>query len=602
MPPILGNTTTTGENPAGTLTGAELIRGVQDGSNVKMTTGAIAHLFTPTSTLGDLIVQGASAVGRLGVGADGTALTADSTQPLGMGWAGPFTSAAKLASSANGSGVDLVGGASRVVGSINALRALLKTGVGRAFVTGYYAPADGGGGPYVLDSTDTTSSDNGGTIIVAADGGRWKLVVDTFISIKQFGAVADWNGTSGTDNAAKITAAYAAARALRKDVFVPGAPLGYMIGSPIELADSDYTTFFGEGGHYTASTIVVNFNGPGFHGASGLNITNGFRQLVLQGTNRLTNTGASGIKVDGSSVESYFKEVSFRDFGYTGAWLGSCFSVIVDHCLFAGNQGTGLVVLGGSGSTLTAPVFQDNYGSALNLQGSGHTVVGGFWEHNCKRNDPAGENASYREIYASDSNSTFVGGTINCYPQNNKYPIEVAGQEVTFLNVNPYSLGTGAPAWIFVNGSFASCKTIGCRSLTIAGTAANCVVLQDGSPGYFKPDVKLGGVSVSDGIAKVLVNFDGTAAVGAIAARASSGVASITKIGTGNYKVTYSTPFADANYFPQITGGQASGTNYVACNIGVMDPSYVQFQFFGSSGTVADPSFVSVCVDAIRVA
>ncbi len=43
----------------------------------------------PTTTLGDLIVRGASATGRLAVGANGQVLTADSTAPNGIKWAAP---------------------------------------------------------------------------------------------------------------------------------------------------------------------------------------------------------------------------------------------------------------------------------------------------------------------------------------------------------------------------------------------------------------------------------------------------------------------------------------------------------------------------------
>lgn len=88
----------------------------------------------------------------------------------------------------------------RVVDSIAALRALTKTTYTRAFVTGYYAAGDGGGAPYWYDPTDTTSADNGGTIIVASDGGRWKLANIDVITVKQFGAKGD--GT--TDDTAAI--------------------------------------------------------------------------------------------------------------------------------------------------------------------------------------------------------------------------------------------------------------------------------------------------------------------------------------------------------------------------------------------------------------
>lgn len=79
----------------------------------------------------------------------------------------------------------------RCVDTIAALRQLSKILYDRAFTLGYYALGDGGGGQYYLDATDTSSVDNGGTVIVAADGGRWKLRYSTFLSVLQFGAKGD---------------------------------------------------------------------------------------------------------------------------------------------------------------------------------------------------------------------------------------------------------------------------------------------------------------------------------------------------------------------------------------------------------------------------
>ncbi|VWD60999.1 putative exported phage protein [Burkholderia aenigmatica] len=115
-------------------------------------------------------------------------------------------------------------GLNRVVDSIAALRATNSTFFSRAFVTGYYAPRDGGGGAYQLDPSDTTSADNGGSIIVANDGGRWKLqVIGGRVSVKQFGAKL-----IGGDDTVYIKAAIAAASASTefKEVFVdPGSCL-----------------------------------------------------------------------------------------------------------------------------------------------------------------------------------------------------------------------------------------------------------------------------------------------------------------------------------------------------------------------------------------
>ena len=97
-----------------------------------------------------------------------------------------------------------------VIPSIAALRTRSKTGTSNCFVTGYYAANDGGGGEYFYDATDTTTADNNGSIIVGADGGRWKLVVGRYLTPEQFGAKGD--GT--TNDYTAIANAIAAITAL----------------------------------------------------------------------------------------------------------------------------------------------------------------------------------------------------------------------------------------------------------------------------------------------------------------------------------------------------------------------------------------------------
>lgn len=108
---------------------------------------------------------------------------------------------ADLAATTSGKGAAMLGRGAPVVSSITALRALLKTSAAQhAFVTGYYAQGDGGGGAYWYDSSDTTSADNGGTIIVATDGGRWKLAQTGITSIQQWGI----KGDGATDDTARL--------------------------------------------------------------------------------------------------------------------------------------------------------------------------------------------------------------------------------------------------------------------------------------------------------------------------------------------------------------------------------------------------------------
>lgn len=98
------------------------------------------------------------------------------------------------------------------VDSVAALRQVKKGTSPKTVATrGYYGPGTYGAGVYTLDPADTTSVDNGGTIIVANDGGRWKLQHNGIVSVAQFGALPMADGAGdGVDSTAQFKAALAA--------------------------------------------------------------------------------------------------------------------------------------------------------------------------------------------------------------------------------------------------------------------------------------------------------------------------------------------------------------------------------------------------------
>lgn len=124
----------------------------------------------------------------------------------------------------------------RVVNSIAQLRGLDKTKYTRAFVSGYYAAGDGGGGFYWYDPSDTTTADNGGTAIVATDSGRWKLIAQQSVTVKQFGAKGDGTTDDTTFIQAAITAAASAKLllVLSSGTYIVSAALNLVTDSRID--------------------------------------------------------------------------------------------------------------------------------------------------------------------------------------------------------------------------------------------------------------------------------------------------------------------------------------------------------------------------------
>ena len=78
------------------------------------------------------------------------------------------------------------------VGSVADLRAAtFPASLQRLWLSGYYGVGTAGGGSLYRDDADATTADNGGTVLVDADGVRWKRNVGSTLSVSDFGAIGD---------------------------------------------------------------------------------------------------------------------------------------------------------------------------------------------------------------------------------------------------------------------------------------------------------------------------------------------------------------------------------------------------------------------------
>ncbi|MGF6738509.1 glycosyl hydrolase family 28-related protein [Paraburkholderia atlantica] len=178
--------------------------------------------------------------------------------------------------------IDLVIGSvlSPVVHSVGALRLVSRLLTTDVFVLGYYRAADGGGGPYTLDQADTTSADNGGTVIVAIDGGRWKLQSTTALSARQFGA----KGDGVTDDTAAIQ------NLLNCGVGSWFIPEGNFCFTSLTIPAVQYFCLFGTG---PTSRLIQKGSGiafPTIAGASCFDSHGTIRDLGFDGTAGTGNT------------------------------------------------------------------------------------------------------------------------------------------------------------------------------------------------------------------------------------------------------------------------------------------------------------------------
>lgn len=97
-------------------------------------------------------------------------------------------------------------------------------------------------------------------------------------------------------------------------------------------------------------------------------------------------------------------------------------------------------------------------------------------------------------------------------------------------------------------------------------------------------------------LCRAWVNFDGTTSPGTI--RASFNVSSITRNATGDYTVTFTTAFSDANYSWSF-GGDATGTRLntygiAKTNAAVPTASAIRVQFCDDQSTNINPAYACV--------
>lgn len=217
----------------------------------------------------------------------------------------------------------------RVVNSIAALRGLNKTLYTRAWVTGYYAAGDGGGGAYYYDSADTSTADNGGTVIVATDGGRWKLEYYGVLSVRQFGAKGD--GT--TDDTAAIQATVNAFTFRGGKIFVPPGEYG-ISGSGVTLPETIPTT---------------DFNGMVFEGAG-----HGVVLKKLSGAGSILNILAARCTVRSITfnANSVADGCIFMDTDFDGL------TTLIENCAFSSTTASGRAIFNNAGDSY---MIRNNY-------------------------------------------------------------------------------------------------------------------------------------------------------------------------------------------------------------------------------------------------
>jgi hypothetical protein len=223
-------------------------------------------------------------------------------------------------------------------------------------------------------------ANNGGSCVNSSGGNSWYAVFPTSgVDVREFGAVGDWNGSAGTDNAAAVQAALRYALVVGGKLVV--GPGSYKLASQVTgtfAADLLHVTIEGWGRDvsylvWTAASggIAISYDGQ-FDSVDVRNLT--FATNQIGGGAALTLTQTTGSPTALSPLNE-IKNVGFRGsdgYSVSDYWTTSIQTNGINNVNFIGNTFTGTGAAGhGVGVDLEGTVSLN--GAAYNFYGNQFT-------------------------------------------------------------------------------------------------------------------------------------------------------------------------------------------------------------------------------------
>lgn len=340
-------------------------------------------------------------------------------------------------------------------GTVTVGHIVFGTGVSEGTSVVAQISGTGGTGTYTVNISQTIAggtvmgSSNGGTIIVAEDGGRWKLIYDSSVSSAQFGVRTD--GTNAASNTARFQAAVTWCQDNLVGLDLSSSDPSQVIAlsgkinitKPLRMTGAGlrYTTLMGVG--LVAGTYLLDIDGTVF---------GSFDSAEIGGFTLMPGTGVDCARIKNASL-SKFMDIGLRDcrngIDYTGT---RCFSNdfgIHSVTAVAGYTFKFLAHTGGGGHTFYHSTFGGDTGLVIDADTITDTVV--MYSPNfeqCTTNSGA--------VFGTVRGLSLLGGrTEGCNGEDFNFA-PATGKVLVGLNVKGITLGSsdnGAAARINLGGA-----------------------------------------------------------------------------------------------------------------------------------------------------
>lgn len=260
----------------------------------------------------------------------------------------------------------------RVTDSVAAMAALNPATYTRSFPAGYYAPADGGGGPYAYSASTPQTLANGGTIIASTFQGAtgcWLLESTYSVSFKQFGSKFD----GANDDTITNQAALNALPKIGKLTMPPGTSITGVLTLPVGSTSG----WIIEGAGVGVSILQEKTVNQGIFGApNGIVFGAEFRSFSLK-CHASSNGSGAGILVSGY-YNTKFSKIGYLSNG-TGYWA-NLFLLSASPQLSYGNTIEGIHIINQVGPSV--PISFGNNGAGVNYNANACRISGGLIANN----------------------------------------------------------------------------------------------------------------------------------------------------------------------------------------------------------------------------
>lgn len=455
---------------------------------------------------------------------------------------------------------------------------------------------DGASGDFTLDPSDTTSADDDGTVLIDANGGRWKRQISGDIIVKWW-----LDGTGPAHDCGigfqKVINSYPRSR-----IQVPLDESGYYFDTQVVEPNSASFELVGTEGIQSSlqQVMYARTSGAVFYSPPGQTTFTRYRGFRFV-SNKTSYPAARAIHIAGDWVHGEMKSVVAQNFNLNPLLVSGASNVCnYEHIMGMFNNSWALRVEQGAGNTFTRITGDNNDGPVLYAYGGSNTFTNLYSEDCCKRNVSNGETNPEFEFVGD---TPVINGIIlNSFAGNSTPPVKLSACRNMTL-IGGANKSTTAPSYTYdinVTATDSSLTMINSSGLRTGNSDENVVIIDAGYT-TARPSIKVGphqrDIYTLCPVAQVCFNGTGTPTI-----HQGAWVSAVTRVAVGEYDIGFAEPipFPNGIIVTGMADNDGGALNITVCEVlGARSTTKARVRVQRTDGVNVDVQFVSVVIHGI---